>query len=221
MSSNRILNALSSNDRQLLEPDLEAIDLPLRTSMAQRRRRVEHVYFLDSGMGSIVADSGGQPIEVGIIGKEGMTSIGILLGNERSPHDIFIQVAGAGRRIRADILSHADEQSITLHRVLMRYVNALYEQVGQTAQANGKFKIDVRLARWLLMSHDRAEGDEFSLTHEFLSLMLATPRPGVTLAIGNLASEGIIETRRGRIKIVDRGALAEKCQGIYEPPSHG
>jgi CRP-like cAMP-binding protein len=101
----------------------------------------------------------------------------------------------------------------------MRYVNCLYEQVGQTATANGKSRIEVRLARWLLMSHDRVEGDDFAMTHEFLSLMLATPRPGVTLALGHLASEGLIETNRGRITILDRAGLETKCKGIYKLPA--
>jgi CRP-like cAMP-binding protein len=219
MRSNHIIESLSRKDRDLLEPDFESVDLPLRTPLAQRKRRVEHVYFVDSGLASIVADGGGQPIEIGIIGWEGMSSIGVLLGKQQSSHDVFMQIAGAGRRIRADILCGADEHSLTLHRVLMRYVNSLYEQVGQTATANGKSRIEVRLARWLLMSHDRVEGDDFAMTHEFLSLMLATPRPGVTLALGHLASEGLIETKRGKIRILDRAGLEAKCKGIYELPS--
>jgi CRP-like cAMP-binding protein len=219
MQSNYILEALSRKDRDLLEPDFESVDLPVRMRLAQRQRRIEHVYFIDSGIGSIVADGGGQPIEIGIVGRDGMSSIGVLLGKQHSSHDVFMQIAGSGRRIRADILCNADEHSITLHRVLMRYVNTLYEQVGQTAMANGKSKIEVRLARWLLMSHDRVEGEGVSMTHEFLSLMLATPRPGVTLAVGHLATEGLIETKRGRITILDRARLEVKCKGIYEPPT--
>jgi CRP-like cAMP-binding protein len=221
MRSNYILEALSRKDRELLEPDFENVDLPVRTPLAHRQRRVEHVYFIETGVGSIVADGGGQPIEIGIIGRDGMSSIGVLLGKTHSTHDVFMQIAGAGRRIRADILCHADEQSISLHRVLMRYVNMLYEQVGQTAVANGKSKIEERLARWLLMARDRVESDAVSMTHEFLSLMLATPRPGVTLAVGQLASEGLIETKRGKITILDRAGLEAKCKGIYDSSGHG
>jgi CRP-like cAMP-binding protein len=217
MRSNFLLQALSRSDRNLLEPDLETVELPLRTQLARRQRRVEHVYFLDSGVASVVADGAGLPIEIGIIGHDGMSSIGVLLGQKHSSHDVFMQIAGAGRRIRADILSSADEHSLTLHRVLMRYVNTLYEQVGQTAVANGKSKIEVRLARWLLMSHDRVEANSFPMTHEFLSLMLATPRPGVTLALGHLVSEGLISTKRGSITIDYRAGLEAKCKGIYEP----
>jgi CRP-like cAMP-binding protein len=214
---NRLLAALSSKDRELLEPDLEAVDLPLRRSLAQRNRRVEHVYFIDSGIASIVAD-GPQPIEVGIIGNEGISSVGVLLGSDRSQHDIYMQIAGDGRRIRAEILAHADQRSPGLHRVLMRYVNVLIAQLTHTAQSNGKSKAEVRLARWLLLAHDRLEGDQLPLTHELLSIMLGTPRPGVTLALGQLTSEGLIKTGRGRIKILKRRGLEAKCQGIYEPP---
>jgi len=219
MRSNHILEALSRKDRELLEPDFETVDLPVRTQLAHRQRRVEHVYFIDTGVGSIVADGGAQPIEIGIIGRDGMSSIGVLLGKTHSTHDVFMQIAGTGRRIRTDILCHADEHSLSLHRVLMRYVNTQYEQVGQTAVANGKSKIEERLARWLLMARDRVESDEVSMTHEFLSLMLATPRPGVTLAVGQLASEGLIETKRGRITILDRAGLEAKCRGIYDSPA--
>jgi CRP-like cAMP-binding protein len=219
MRSNHILEALSRKDRELLEADFETVDLPVRTQLANRRRRVEHVYFIDTGIGSIVADGNGQPIEIGIIGWDGMSSIGVLLGKTHSTHDVFMQIAGAGRRIRAESLCHADEHSISLHRVLMRYVNALYEQVGQTAVANGKSKIEERLARWLLMAHDRVEGDTFEMTHDFLGLMLATPRPGVTLAVGHLAGEGLIDTKRGKITIIDRAGLEAKCKNIYAPPA--
>jgi len=215
---NRLLASLSSRDRERLEADLEAVDLPLRRTLAQRHRRIEHVYFIDSGLASIVAD-GAQPIEVGVIGSEGMSSVGVLLGNDRSAQDIYMQVAGTGRRIRAEILTSADEQSLTLHRVLMRYVHALMTQLVHTAQSNGKSKIEERLARWLLLAHDRLEGDELPLTHGLLSIMLGTPRPGVTTALGHLTGEGLVETHRAKIKIVDRSGLEAKCRGIYEPPN--
>jgi CRP-like cAMP-binding protein len=218
-SGNRLLASLSSQDRELLEPDLEAVDLPFRRSLARRNRRIEHVYFVDTGLASIVADSP-QPIEVGLIGREGMSSVGVLLGSDRSTQDIYMQVAGAGRRIRADILANADERSPALHRVLMRYVHALMAQLAQTAQSNGKSNAEDRLARWLLLAHDRLEDDELPLTHELLSVMLGTPRPGVTVALGHLTSKGLIETGRGRIKILKRRGLEAKCKGIYDPPDY-
>jgi CRP-like cAMP-binding protein len=214
---NRLLVSLSRRDMERLEPDLQAVDLPFRRSLARHNRLIEYVYFIDSGFASIVADAG-QPIEVGVIGNEGMSSVGVLLGSDRSAHDIYMQVAGAGRRIRAEILTSADEQSPTLHRVLMRYVQVLITQLTQTAQSNGKCKSEERLARWLLLAHDRLEGDELPLTHELLSIMLGTPRPGVTVALGNLMAEGLVETRRAKIKILDRQGLEAKCRGIYEPP---
>jgi CRP-like cAMP-binding protein len=195
------------------------VDLPIRRHLAHRLRRVEHVYFIDDGLGSIVADGTEQPIEVGIIGRDGFSSPNVLLGAERSPHDVFMQIAGKGHRIRADILCHADQESPTLHRVLMRYINALLTQIAQTAQANGKSNIEERLARWLLMARDRVESDELALTHEFLSLMLGTPRPGVTAAVGRLSNDKVISPARGKITILDRPALEEKAKGIYLPPA--
>jgi CRP-like cAMP-binding protein len=218
-SGNRILASLSRKDRDLLERDLEAIDLPVRRPLVQRHRRVEHVYFMDSGIASIVADAGGQPIEIGIIGREGFSSVGVVMGSDRSEHDVFMQVGGAGKRIRAEILVDANERSITLQRVLMRYAHTLFVQVSQTAVANGKSKIDERLARWLLLAHDRVDGDTIAMTHEFLSVMLATPRPGVTVAVGELAEAGLIETSRGRITILNRAGLEAMAKGIYDPPA--
>jgi hypothetical protein len=141
---NRLLAMLSSKDRELLEPDLEVIDLPLRRSLAQRNRRIEHVYFIDSGIASIVADSG-QPIEVGVIGKEGMSSVGVLLGSDRSDQDIYMQVAGAGRRIRAEILANVKCSKDAQHRKTARQKKigiavseCIDEDDGKPGQAEGK-----------------------------------------------------------------------------------
>jgi CRP-like cAMP-binding protein len=216
---NQILSSLSASDWALLEPDLEAVDLPVRRRLANRHARIEHVYFPDQGIASVVADGTGHPIEIGIIGREGMSAIAVIMENERSHHDVFIQVKGHGHRIRADILREADEKSFTLHRVLMRYVHTFFVQVSQTALANGRSTIEERLARWLLLSHDRLDGEEVPMTHDFLSLMLGTPRPGVSTAVGHLREENLIRQQRGSIVIVDRKGLEARCGGIYEAPS--
>lgn len=215
-SGNRLLAQLSTKDLAALEPDLEKVELPLQKRLAGRHGRIEHVYFIDDGIASVVADGTGNPIEVGIVGREGISAIAVIMGSERAHHEIFMQIPGSGRRIRADILREADERSLTLHRVLMRYAHSFLVQISQTALANGRSKTDQRLARWLLLCHDRVDGDEISMTHEFLSLMLGTPRPGVTLAVHQLATEKLIEHSRGKIIIVDRPGLEARCNGTYE-----
>jgi CRP-like cAMP-binding protein len=219
VSSNRILSRLSREDLALLEPHLEAVDLPVRKPLEKRKRRIEQVYFIESGFASVVANGSSKPsIEVGIIGREGVTGLAVVLGHDRAQHDTFIQLPGKGLRLSADSLQQAQDRSVSLHRELLRYANAFLMQTTTTALANGRSKIEERLARWLLMAHDRVDGDVLPLTHEFLSLMLGSPRPGVTLAVQALEKEELIDARRAKITILDRKALEKKSNGTYVPP---
>jgi CRP-like cAMP-binding protein len=203
----------------LLEPHLEAVELPVRKQLETQKKRIDHVYFIEAGFASVVANGSNKPsIEVGIIGREGMTGLGIVLGNDRAPHATYIQVAGKALRISAANLRKADEQSPALHRAMLRYAHAFLHQTTTTALANGRSKIEERLARWLLMADDRVDGDELPLTHEFLGLMLGTYRPGVTKAIQALEKEKLIAARRGGIKILNRKALEKRSNGTYIRP---
>ena len=216
MSSNRILSRLSRQDFALLEPHLEAVDLPVRKSLEARKKRIDQVYFIESGFASVVANGTSKPsIEVGIIGREGMTGLAIVLGHDRAQHETYIQVAGTGLRISAAKLREADERSMTLHRAMLRYAHAFLLQTTTTALANGRSKIEERLARWLLMADDRVDGDELPLTHEFLGMMLGTHRPGVTIAVQALEKAGLITARRSHITILDRKALEKRSNGTY------
>ena len=219
MSSNRILSRLSREDLALLEPHLEAVDLPARKSLEKRKKRIEHVYFIESGFASVVANGMSKPsIEVGIIGREGMTGLAVVLGHDRAQHDTFIQLPGKGQRMIVDYLREANDRSVSLHRAMLRYANAFLMQTTTTALANGRSKVEERLARWLLMAHDRVDGDELPLTHEFLGMMLGSPRPGVTLAVQALENEGLIDARRARITIIGRKGLEKRSNGSYVPP---
>jgi CRP-like cAMP-binding protein len=210
---------LSRQDRQLLDPHLIGIDLPLRKQLALRNKRVDDVYFIEAGIASVVADGTGKQIEIGLIGREGMTGLGIVMGSHRSPYDTYMQVAGRGQRISAASLRDADGKSDTLHRSMLKYAHGFLMQTAQTALANGRSKIEERLARWLLMAHDRLESDEIPLTHEFLALMLGTQRPGVTIALHALERAGLITTRRSNVTILDRKALEESSNGTYCEPA--
>jgi CRP-like cAMP-binding protein len=206
-------------DLALIEPHLESVDLPLRKVLETRRKRIDHVYFVESGFASVVANGTGKPsIEVGIIGREGMTGLAILLGGDRAQHATFIQVAGKGQRISAARLREVDERSPAIHRAMLRYARAFPAQTTTTALANGRSKIEERLARWLLMPADRLDGDELHLTHEFLGLTLGTHRPGVTMALQALERAGLIATGRGCITILNRKALERSSNGTYVPP---
>jgi CRP-like cAMP-binding protein len=215
-TSNRILSRLSREDFASLEPHLEAVALPVRKQLENSRKRIDQVYFIEAGFASVVANGSNKPsIEVGIIGREGMTGLAVLLGDERASHATYIQVAGKGLRISAAKLREADERSPTLHRAMLRYANAFLLQTTTTALANGRSKINERLARWLLMAADRVDGKELPLTHEFLGLMLGTYRPGVTKAVQALEKEGLIAPRRGGITILDRKGLEKRSNGTY------
>lgn len=218
-SPNRILSRLSKADFRLLEPHLEPVDLPLRKMLAPKNKRVEHVYFPESGMASVVAN-GDIAIEVGIVGREGMTGPSVVMGNaDRVPHETYMQIAGHGQRISAEQLRKAIAASVPLHHVLLAYVHSFMTQTTQTALANGRSKIEDRLARWLLMANDRVDGNELPLTHEYLAVMLGVRRSGVTVALQELERKGLIAHRRSVITIVDREGLEHSSNGTYSPPN--
>ena len=223
MSSNKLLSRLSRDDLRLLEPHLEAVELPVRRQLEARNKKVAHVYFIQTGVASIVAN-GRHEIEVGMIGREGMTGLSVLLdpdSNHRAVHETFMQIGGDGLRMPADKLREAIEASVLLHRALLRYVHDFMIQTMETALANGRSKIEERAARWLLMAADRVDGDEVPLTHEFLATMLGVSRSGVTVTIRQLERMGLISHRRGVTTILDREALEKSANGAYVAPNNG
>jgi CRP-like cAMP-binding protein len=134
-------------------------------------------------------------IEVGIIGREGMTGLSVLMGgHDRATHDTYMQAGGSGQRLPVAALRDAIAINHSLHQYLLRYAHSFLIQTATTVLANGRSKLEERLARWLLMADDRLDGDELSLTHEFLGLMLGTHRPGVTNAVSAL--EKAVSLRR-------------------------
>ena len=213
---NRILSNLPPKQFALLKPHLSGVDLPVRKQLEGRNKRIENVYFLEHGFASVVANGPGErSIEVGVIGREGMTGLAVVLGDERSPHETFIQAAGDGQRISVDKLRHAIDRSVGLHRSLLRHAHAFHIQTTRTNLANRCSKSGTRLARWLLMADDRIDSDELPLTHEFLSMMLGVRRAGVTGAVRALEAEGFITTKRGLITVIDRHGLIEASDGTY------
>ena len=218
-NSNRILSRLSAEDLALLKPHLTAVDLPVRKQLEIPRKVIEHVYFPESGIVSVVANGDNKrSIEVGLVGRDGMTGLAIVMGTDRTPHHSYVQMAGRGYRITASDLRESIRKSTTLHQRFLHYAHAFLLQTGYTAMANGRSKIEERLARWLLMGHDRVDGDTLTLTHEFLSVMLGVRRPGVTHAVNLLERTGLIQADRGTITIVDREGLEESSNGAYGAP---
>jgi CRP-like cAMP-binding protein len=211
---NLILSRLSRDDLALIQPHLEPVDLPLRKVLGQANKKITAVYFPQSGIASVVVNTG-KPIEVGLIGREGMTGLALVFGGDRDNNETYMQAAGQGQRMRANDLRNVIERSRTLHSSLLRYAHAFLNQTTRTAVANGRSKIEERLARWLLMAQDRVGSPELPLTHEFLAMMLGVRRPGVTVACQQLEREGVIARRRGRIVICNREALEKLSNGTY------
>ncbi|RWC55136.1 Crp/Fnr family transcriptional regulator [Mesorhizobium sp.] len=216
---NGLLRRLNPADLALLEPQLEHVQLPLRMMLESAKAPIEHVYFLETGIASIVAKlPKGRDTEVGLIGREGMTGALVVLGDSQALHDTYMQIPGSGFRLPAAALATALSESTTLRALFLKYVQTLYAQAGYTALVNARSKLDERLARWLLMCHDRVSGDSVTITHEFMSVMLGVRRPGVTVAIQELEGRGLIRATRGEIVIRDRAGLFLVTDGAYSEP---
>ena len=214
---NRLLAALPEEDMARLRPHFEAVELSLRQVIQASDEPITAVYFPESGwvsMLTLLID--GNSAEVGIVGVDGMVGLPLLLGSDRSPTEAMIQAPGTLLRLGADAFRAELDRSVALRTLLLRYALAFQVQVTQTAACNGHHALEQRLARWLLIAHDRAQGDEFPMTQEFLAMMLCVHRPGVTVAARLFQQAGLIRYSNGQITITDRAGLeaaACECHG--------
>jgi CRP-like cAMP-binding protein len=216
---NRLLAALSGDDRALLLPHLKPVALGLLKDIERPNRRIDTVYFMESGIASVVALQADETrVEVGLIGREGMSGIAVVLGGNQSPHSTYIQVAGEGQRMPANELRKAMMASESLRSLLLKFVQVFMVQTAHTAIANARSHIDKRLARWILMAHDRTGDTTLPLTHEFLALMLGVRRPGVTEALQSLKRLKLIKTGRNQILVLNRKGIERTAGDSYGVP---
>jgi CRP-like cAMP-binding protein len=216
---NRLLAALPAADFALIRPHLEPVPLGQSDVIIQAHAPIEHVYFLEAGVTSIVTRTErDRRIEIGLVGREGFAGVPVLLGTDRTPHETFMQIGGVALRIEAEAFRHAVEQSPSLQKLLLRFVQVFHLQTAQTAACNGSQPVGRRLARWLLMCHDRLDGDELPLTHEFIAVMLGVRRPGVTEALQILETEQAIRAERRNIVVLDRRKLEATAGDGYGVP---
>lgn len=217
---NRILACLSEEDRDGLQPHLERIALEYQQVLHEANSPIAHVHFLESGLGSVlVPTDDGAAIEVGMIGFEGMSGTAVVLGADTAPHRCIVQAPGEAWRMRSSDLVAAMDRSASLRDLLLRHAQAFTVQVAQLAACNARHSLAQRLARWLLVAHDRSGHDEFVLTHDFLSQMLGVRRAGVTVAVQVLEAAGIIGQQRGRIRVQNRKQLEHascRCHGVVK-----
>jgi CRP-like cAMP-binding protein len=218
-SRNRLLAATSPSDLALLLPHLQPVAMPLLKDLERPNRRIETIYFMEAGIASVVAvRPDATKVEVGLIGHEGMSGIPVILGGDRSPHSTYMQVAGEGLQISADELREAMKASESLRSLLLKFVQVFMVQTAHTAIANARAHIDERLARWILMAHDRTRDKTLPLTHEFLSLMLGVRRAGVTEALQSLRRQKLIDNSRNQIVILNRKGIEKAAGGSYGVP---
>ena len=213
-SRNRLLASLAPDILAGLLPKLSRVTLAVRQPLYRGDAAIDAVYFIESGMASLVATlDDGMQAEVGVVGREGMLGISLLSGTDISFVDSMIQLAGSGLKMTIRDFRQELDANASFRALLLRYHEALYVQTMQTAACNGRHGLEQRLARWLLMAHDRADGDELSLTQDFMAMMLGVYRPSITVTAGILQRAGLIRYSAGRVTILDRASLeAASCE---------
>ncbi|MDB5368730.1 MAG: Crp/Fnr family transcriptional regulator [Roseomonas sp.] len=213
---NQLLAALPPEELAQIWPRLERVDFPLRQVVQAPEQRILATYFIETGwisMVALLADGGSA--EVGHTGREGMVGLPLLFGSDTGLVEAMVQSPVTALRLSAQDFQQALEHNPKFRALLLRYALAFNEQVAQTAACNGRHVLEQRLARWLLMAHDRADGDEFTMTQDFLAMMLCVQRPGVTVAAQHLQKAGLIRYGRGRITITDRDGIERAACECY------
>jgi len=217
-SSNRLLTLLREEDRTRLYRHLEPVVLEYRRSLYDANQPIEFVHFIERGVGSLVLTlANGQAAEVGTIGNEGFVGLPVLLGDDRAPTCVYVQVPGVGLRMKAQTFRDELERSAPMRATMLRYAHAFFNQVAQSAACANFHSLEQRCCRWLLMTHDRMQSEEFLLTQEFLAMMLGVRRSGVSVTAGVLKRAELMRYKRGQVTIIDRRGLEDRsceCYGV-------
>ncbi|MGI8493727.1 MAG: Crp/Fnr family transcriptional regulator [Pyrinomonadaceae bacterium] len=214
---NLILNSLPDENFARLLPDLEQVHLTLGQVIFRAEEPIEYVYFPNNSMISVIANTvNGQSAEVGVIGYEGIIGIDVLMGSNMTLNDNIIQLANSALRIKTAAVQKEFKRADAFHDSVLRFIRLMMIQISQTALCNRLHSVEERLARWLLMCHDRSPTDNLNLTQEFLAVMLGSNRATVTLSALTLQNIGYIKYSRGRITITDRPGLESFACDCYQ-----
>ena len=215
-ASNHLLNAVPDQDRRRILVNCDTVELASHDILYEAGTRLRNVYFPTSAFISLVTPLDAcAGLEVALVGDEGMAGVALLLGVPVSPLNHLVQGAGGALRIGAAAFRHEIEHCPALRRRLHRYAYVKMHQFAQTAACTRFHMVEARLARWLLMTHDRAHADSFYATHEFLAYMLGVRRVGITKAATSLQEQSLIRYSRGDITILDRRGLESSSCGCY------
>ena len=212
--SNDILAALPDLDQ--FAGKMQPVKLEIGDVLYEPEQGIEHVYFPTAGVISLLTAFGdGATVEAGVIGREGMLGTAVVMGAKTTPHQALVQAEGHALRMAARDLKTEVEKDGLLLDLLLRFTNALFTQVAQTAGCNRAHPLEQRLARWLLLTHDRVQQNEFALTQDFLSRMLGVRRAGVSVAANTLREMRAIDYRRGKVIVLDRSGLENASCECY------
>lgn len=215
--ANQLLAALPRKEYKAIQSQLEEVPLVFAELLYRPHTLISDVYFPNSGIVSLLAGVNERStLEVGLVGSEGMVGLSVFLGGNSSINGAVVQGAGSAMKMKATALLKESNNGGALPRLLQRYCHSVMTQVTQSAVCNQFHSIDARLARWLLMTHDRMGDDEFEITQEFLSNMLGVRREGVSIAAGALQKRKLIHYSRGRLKVLDRLGLEATSCGCYQ-----
>jgi len=215
---NRLLDLLPRKDRDKILGRIEQVDIEFGEILCEPDAPYQHVYFPLTGFISLMAVIKGHlPLEMGLIGNEGMLGVTLLLGVKNAPQRGVVQGTGTALRLTVRQFQRALHDSPALIKILNLYQYVILTQLSQTAACTHFHEVEPRLARWLLMTHDRAAGDHFNLTHHYLAEMLGVQRSAVTIAAGSLQLRKLIKYTRGQIHILNRKGLeAVSCECYAE-----
>jgi CRP-like cAMP-binding protein len=208
LTQNHLLAALPAAELGRLKPHLELIHMPLGDVLCESGGRLHYVYFPTSAIISLhyILENGASS-EIAGVGNEGMLGISLFMGGETTPSWATVQTAGYGYRLKAVMMQQEFNRPGPVQRLLLRYTQALIMQISQTAVCNRHHTIEQQLCRWLLLTLDRLNSEELTMTQELIASMLGVRREGITEAAGKLQNAGIIRYRRGHIMVLDRSGL--------------
>ncbi len=215
--ANQLLAAIPRGEYERLLPHLEFVCLPIKQVLHEANEPIEYAYFPLTVVASVLTlMSDGEAIEAATVGKEAMVGVPLLLGTQSIPNQVVAQIPGEALRMKADVFIREVYWGCPLHTLLLRYTQTLMNQFAQTAACNRLHSVEERCCRWLLMTHDRVELNEFLLTHEYLSIMLGVRRASVSEVAATLQQAGFIRYQRGRITILKREGLESATCECYQ-----